>query len=537
MKQKIIIDTDCGSDDAMAIAMAMNDTKYEVLMISTVAGNVTLDQATDNTLLTLEKVNTYFPPVYKGCATMLNKQLFYAYETHGNDGMGDYGYKPTYLKCNEDNGILKMLEILEKEPNKTIDIIALGPLTNIAVAFKLNPDSMNRARNIYVMGTSGLGVGNVSPVAEFNIWQDPEAAKAVVEAGFPNLYFIGWDACLDDNMLDKDDIERISTSGELGKFVIEINRKLLEINYERFSGEFLDMADPAAMAAALHPECIDKCKKYYCEVDTSKGPSEGGVLIDVNEFDNRIYYTTYINNYLVSVSCNDYSYKETLFDILDSVEILEGSEREVENIARENKNNRKLLANNLPELDIRSLVNSFDATIIRKSDILKRAIAIILLANEIITDNNESSFLNIFNKNKNIKSELKKYDVYNYLTAKEKEYLKTRNEDLSIELSWRIEGAYVLLYVLGLIDKELNNVTKTNIAELKEFISSRTYGDLIIDAKLKDEDEILDLADYSNRLLIITENYTDYNNLDKEIVIERDKAYKYILSGMSWDVL
>ena len=259
--------------------------------------------------------------------------------------------------------------------------------------------------------------------------------------------------------------------------------------------------------------------------------------IDVNEFDNRIYYTTYINNYLVSVSCNDYSYKETLFDILDSVEILEGSEREVENIARENKNNRKLLANNLPELDIRSLVNSFDVTIIRKSDILKRAIAIILLANEIITDNNESSFLNIFNKNKNIKSELKKYDVYNYLTAKEKEYLKTRNEDLSIELSWRIEGAYVLLYVLGLIDKELNNVTKTNIAELKEFISSRTYGDLIIDAKLKDEDEILDLADYSNRLLIITENYTDYNNLDKEIVIERDKAYKYILSGMSWDVL
>ncbi|MBF0990243.1 MAG: DUF4272 domain-containing protein, partial [Clostridiales bacterium] len=259
--------------------------------------------------------------------------------------------------------------------------------------------------------------------------------------------------------------------------------------------------------------------------------------IDVNEFDNRIYYTTYINNYLISVSCNDYSYKEALFDILDSVEILEGSEREVEDIARENKNNRKLLANNLPELDVRSLVNSYDATIIKKSDILKRAIAIILLANEIISDNNDSSFLTIFNKNKTIKNELKKYDVYNYLTPKEKEYIKNRNEELSIELSWRIEGAYVLLYVLGLIDKELDNVTKTNIVELKEFITSRTYGDLITDAKLKDENEILDLADYSNRLLIITENYMDYSNLDKEIVIERDKAYKYILSGMSWDVL
>ena len=259
--------------------------------------------------------------------------------------------------------------------------------------------------------------------------------------------------------------------------------------------------------------------------------------IDVNEFDSRVYCTTYVNNYLISISCNDYSYKETLFNILDTVEILEGSEREVENIARENKNNRKLLANNLPELDVRALVNSFDATIIKKSDILKRAIAIILLTNEIVSDNSESSFLNIFNKNKKLKNELKKYDVYNYLTEKEKEYLKTRNEDLSIELSWRIEGAYILLYVLGLIDKELDNLTKTNIIELKDFISSKTYGDLIIDAKLKDDEEILDLADYSNRLLIITENYTDYNNLDKEIVIERDKAYKYILSGMSWDVL
>ncbi len=259
--------------------------------------------------------------------------------------------------------------------------------------------------------------------------------------------------------------------------------------------------------------------------------------IDVNEFDSRVYCTTYVNNYLISISCNDYSYKEVLFDILNTIEILEGSEREVENIARENKNNRKLLANNLPELDVRALVNSYDATIIKKSDILKRAIAIILLTNEIVSDSNESSFLNIFNKNKKLKNELKKYDVYNYLTEKEKEYLKTRNEDLSIELSWRIEGAYILLYVLGLIDKELDNMTKTNIIELKDFISSKTYGDLIIDAKLKEDEEILDLADYSNRLLIITENYTDYNNLDKEIVVERDKAYKYILSGMSWDVL
>ena len=98
-KKKIIIDTDCGSDDAMAIAMALNDGAYEIVMITTVSGNVPMEQATVNALTTIEYAGTYEPPVYKGSKDMLLREMTYAYETHGNDGMGDIGLVPKRLSA------------------------------------------------------------------------------------------------------------------------------------------------------------------------------------------------------------------------------------------------------------------------------------------------------------------------------------------------------------------------------------------------------------------------------------------------------
>lgn len=285
--KKIIIDTDCGSDDAMAIAMALNDPNYEILMFSTVSGNVCMEQATTNTLTTIEYADTYEPPVYKGCDKMLVKELIYAHETHGNDGMGDIGLAPKRLKPAEGNGVLKMLELLRNSEPGEIDIVALGPLTNIAIAIRLDYEAMKKAGRLVIMGTAGLGVGNVSPAAEFNIWQDAEAAKIVVESGLENIIFVGWDACLGDSMLNPEEIKTIRESGELGKFAIDCNKDLMQMNIDRFGDAYLDMADPSAMAAALYPECIENCDKYYCEVDTSNGPSYGAVLVDVNFFSGK----------------------------------------------------------------------------------------------------------------------------------------------------------------------------------------------------------------------------------------------------------
>lgn len=286
-RKKIIIDTDCGSDDAMAIAMALNDPDYEVLMCVAVSGNVHVDQAALNTLTTIEYAKSYEPPVYKGCGKMLLKELIYAHETHGNDGMGDIGLVPQRLKAQDGNGVLKMLEALRASEEGEIDIVALGPLTNLALAIRLDYETMKKAGRIVIMGTAGLGAGNVTPVAEFNIWQDAEAAKIVVESGLEEIIFVGWDACLGDSMLNPQEIEKIRTGSELGKFAIDCNRCLLEMNRERFGDYYLDMADPSAMAAALYPECIDQCEKYYCEVDVSNGPSYGSVLVDSNFFSGK----------------------------------------------------------------------------------------------------------------------------------------------------------------------------------------------------------------------------------------------------------
>lgn len=286
-KKKIIIDTDCGSDDAMAIAMALNDPAYEIVMISTVSGNVCMEQATTNTLTTIEYAGTYEPPVYKGLDKMLLKELVFAHETHGFDGMGDIGLVPKRLKAQEGNGVLKMLECLRNSEPGEIDIVALGPLTNLAVAIRLDYETMQRAGRIVIMGTAGLGAGNVTPVAEFNIWQDAEAAKIVTESGLKEIIFVGWDACLGDCMLNPQEIAKIRDSGELGKFAIDCNKDLMEMNRERFGDAYLDMADPSAMAAALYPECIEKCDKYYCEVDVTNGPSYGSMLVDVNYFSGK----------------------------------------------------------------------------------------------------------------------------------------------------------------------------------------------------------------------------------------------------------
>lgn len=307
-KKKIIIDTDCGSDDAMAIAMAMNDDNYQVVMFTTVSGNVRMHQATLNTLTTLEYCDTYYPPVYEGSDQMLIRDWVGAAETHGNDGLGDIGLAPKKLTWNPGNAVIEMLEALKNSEDGEIDIIALGPLTNIALAIKLNPKVFSKVGRVIVMGTAGLGRGNVSPVAEFNIWQDAEAAKIVLEAGLSDLIFVGWDACLGESMLNKAEINKIEESGKLGKFCIESNKILMEMNKGRFGEECLDMADPACTAAALYPQCIKECEKYYCEIDIANGPSYGSMLVDVNRFSGK-KENAYVCSSLKSALYKDYIYQ------------------------------------------------------------------------------------------------------------------------------------------------------------------------------------------------------------------------------------
>lgn len=306
-KRKIIIDTDCGSDDAMAIAMALNEPSVEIVLITTVHGNVPMKQATINTLTTIEQSNSYEPPVYKGCEKPLLRDSYFAYETHGDDGMGDIGLVPKRLKACEENGVVKLIETLENSKDGEIEIITLGTLTNIAAAMRIAPNAIRKAKRISMMGTGGLGKGNVTPVAEFNIWQDAEAAKIVFEFGV-ELFVVGWDACLGDAILYDEDIKKIREGSKLGQFAIDCNRQLMELNKERFGCNALDMADPSAMAAILYPECIKNAGEYYCEIDISSGPSYGAAVVyDCGDWQKQANVT--ICSELHGEKFKDYLYK------------------------------------------------------------------------------------------------------------------------------------------------------------------------------------------------------------------------------------
>ncbi|MGI5888188.1 MAG: nucleoside hydrolase, partial [Oscillospiraceae bacterium] len=221
-------------------------------------------------------------PVYIGCSDTLMGGLFWSpdkFNIHGSDGMGDLGLRAERLGVSPGWAVEKICSVLRVSPAGTVEIVTLGPLTNIAAALRMDPAAVKRAKRITIMGSAGLGYGNVTATAEANIWHDPEAAAIVLDSGIP-LMFVGWDACLGDTRFFEEDLERLSELGELGKFCVDINRILIDFNEKRFGVPCFDMADPAAMAAALYPECISECSPCFCRVDCSHGPSRGTLILD-----------------------------------------------------------------------------------------------------------------------------------------------------------------------------------------------------------------------------------------------------------------
>ena len=277
--KKIIIDTDGCSDDFMAIMMAVNDENHHIEMITTVDGGIDAITAANNSLVALETVDNYYPPIYVGSKQpILRNERHGIPSLHGKDGLSDMFLKPKAHKISEGDGVTKIIETINNDND--IEIIALGPLTNIALAIKLAPEVMSKTKRIVAMGSGGLGTGNVTPLAECNVWQDPIAAKIVVDSNIPFVY-VGWDACRGDSFLNEEEINRIASSGPIGKMAIDVNRYMIDLNVNRLSKVYIDLADVAAMAAALYEDCIEECDKYYCDVDTSGGIADGAVSVDV----------------------------------------------------------------------------------------------------------------------------------------------------------------------------------------------------------------------------------------------------------------
>ena len=183
--RKIIIDTDPGQDDAVAILLALASPELEVLGITAVAGNVPLPLTQKNARVICELAGRRDMAVFAGCDAPLQRKLVTAEHVHGKTGLDGIALPEPTMALQPTHAVDFLIDTLRAHPPGTVTLCPLGPLTNIATAFRQAPDIIARVAEVVLMGGAYFEVGNITPAAEFNIYVDPEAAAVVFKSGVP----------------------------------------------------------------------------------------------------------------------------------------------------------------------------------------------------------------------------------------------------------------------------------------------------------------------------------------------------------------
>jgi len=272
-----LIDTDTASDDAVALIMALRAKEIRVEAITVVAGNVPVAQATSNALYTVELCGAEVP-VYSGAEGPLLRKLSIADWFHGNDGLGDHGYKPSRKRAESSPAVDAMVNVVRCNPG--IEIVTLGPLTNLAAALLRDPGMVESVKRCVVMGGAPCCVGNVTPAAEFNIWVDPEAARIVFHSGLP-IEMVGWQLCRGDAVFGKQDIDRLlALRNPLAEFAIRSNSVALESFFRQTGETGISLPDPVCMGIALDPSLCASSGRHYVEIETHSELTRGMTVVD-----------------------------------------------------------------------------------------------------------------------------------------------------------------------------------------------------------------------------------------------------------------
>ena len=282
-KIPLLIDTDPGVDDALALLMAFNDPRHEVVGLTIAAGNVGLKHTVANALKLCE-VAAIDAPVFAGCPGPLLHPAPDAGYVHGQDGFGDAGYEPARRAVEREHAAQAILRLSHEHAGKLV-LVALGPLTNVALALKLDPTLPERVARIVVMAGAVTGHGNITPAAEFNVYFDPEAAQIVFEA-FPQIDLADWEATLAHGLLHDRVVEWLAVDSPRARFYERISKKTREWSADR-RGEYWHSADALAMAYALEPEGATELVDRPVVVELGHGHARGMTVVDWNRQDGR----------------------------------------------------------------------------------------------------------------------------------------------------------------------------------------------------------------------------------------------------------
>ena len=308
--RKFIIDCDPGMDDLIALGYLIKND-FNIIGVSTVSGNVDCDNSTLNTLKFLSVLNSDVK-VYKGASEPLVQEKIHALDIHGEDGshgiLSDVINKKEVEKEKASEFLVR--SILENK--NEIEIIALGPLTNIATLLLNNYECRKYIKHIYIMGGSHA-FGNITPSAEFNFYADPEAAKYVFESGVP-ISMIGLDATLSEGLTgsDIDDLEKTSKNTEWSKLIIKLLRKSLSIS-KKFGLEKAYIHDLITAIVPFNDNFVE-FKKYNVSIETKGVFTRGKSVVDIDGVSKREVNTN------VGFSFNKVIYLDIIKNLLNREE-------------------------------------------------------------------------------------------------------------------------------------------------------------------------------------------------------------------------
>ncbi|MFA9558595.1 nucleoside hydrolase [Evansella sp. AB-rgal1] len=267
--KKVILDVDTGIDDALAIAYAIKSGQLDLLGITTSFGNVSVEEATRNTLQVLEVMDAAHIPVSMGADKPMARDHLKgkALHVHGENGLGNVELPLPKESKIEMYGVDFLLSKVKEFPNK-VTIVAVGALTNVALAIKKDPDFIHLVERIVVMGGAVTVPGNVVPHAEANIYTDPEAADFVFQSGVP-LTLVGLDVTLQTLLTKKDAEKWAQSDSPLSKFLLNISKFYMNFYMNENGLEGCGLHDPLAIGAVLDPSLM-KTKPMSIRVDLSK---------------------------------------------------------------------------------------------------------------------------------------------------------------------------------------------------------------------------------------------------------------------------
>jgi purine nucleosidase len=287
MSRTLLIDTDTASDDAVALIMALRSREVRVAAITVVAGNVPVAQATSNALFTVELCGADVP-VYSGAQAPLLRELVTADWFHGADGLGDHGYQPAKRRAEPGHAVDALIRTVHENPG--IEIVTLGPLTNLAMALLREPKLATLVKRCVVMGGAPCCAGNVTPAAEYNIWVDPEAARIVAHSGL-QLEMVGWQLCCGEAVLHQEEINRVlAMKNPIADFAVRSNSTAAEAFFKQTGQTGISLPDPVAMGIALNRALCTSSSEHYVEIEVASELTRGMTVVD------RLGVTTDVRN-------------------------------------------------------------------------------------------------------------------------------------------------------------------------------------------------------------------------------------------------